>query len=361
MKQKSIIIYHNHICQIGGVETFLYNFCINLKDYYDITVLTINGDYKQLGRLRKLVKVEKYNSRTKYKCDIFLRNSVWGIVPDNIKAKRYIEMRHTDYVFLQNRGVLEDQYHEMPEIKEIVGCGEFVSKQSRKALGDNPTTILNILAPKIKTNKILKLISCTRIDSDKGWDEMVKLMDMLRAANIKFEWKIFTNNKLDVKCDYEEVHFYEQRFDIWDYLAEADYTVLLSKYEGLPYTVQESLQYGTPCIVSDIPGCTELIKDGVNGYVIPKDMKFDVKKLFKIPKLKEYDNKAKEKWIKYIGDPVYEQKEEMTTAKVRVTHEDGFRDIKLNRHVDYGEEYKVDLERASDLEQKKLCEIVEVW
>lgn len=90
-------------------------------------------------------------------------------------------------------------------------------------------------------------------------------------------------------------------------------------------------------------------------------MNFDVNKLLKIPKLKEYDNKAKEKWIDYLGEPIYIEKQEMKTAKVRVIHEDGFRDIVLNRHVDYGEEYKVDLERASDLEQKRLCEIVEVW
>lgn len=363
MNQKKIIIYHTHFHLIGGCETFVYNLCLNLWKYYDITVLMNTGDAKQLGRLRKIVNVERYDSKKEYVCDIFIRNSVWGIIPENIYSKenRYIEMRHTDYEFLQKTNRLDDQWHEMPEINEVVACGEFVGKQSRKVMHDKPTTILNILAPKIKTNKILRLISCTRIDADKGWENMVKLMDMLRAANIKYEWNIFTNNKLDAKCDYEEVHFYKQRFDIWDYLADADYTALLSRYEGLPYTVQESLQYGTPCIVSDIPGCTELIKDGVNGYVLPKDMNFDVTKLLNIPKLKEYDNKAKEKWMDYLGNPIYKNKKEKTMARVLVTHEDGFRDILLNRHVDYGEEYKVDLERASDLEQKRLCEIVEVW
>ena len=359
--QKKIIIYHTHFHEIGGCETAVYNFCINLWKYYDITVLMNTGNYKQVARLRKIVNVERYDGHKQYECDIFIRNSVWGIVPDNIHSKenRYIEMRHTDYEFLQKRGVVDDQYHEMPEINEIVACGEYVAEKSIQVMGDNPTTILNILAPKVKTNKILKLISCTRLDADKGWDEMVELMNKLRAAGIKYEWKIFTNNKLDVKCDYEEVHFYKQRFDIWDYLAESDYTVLLSKYEGMPYTVQESLQYGVPCIVTNIPGCTELIKDGVNGYIYDKD--FDVKKLLKIPKFKKYDNCSKEKWIKYLGNPEYKEKKEKTKAKVRVLVEDGFRDIKLNRHVDYGEEYKVDIERACDLEEKRLVEIMEVY
>lgn len=130
---------------------------------------------------------------------------------------------------------------------------------------------------------------------------------------------------------------------------------------GMPYTVQESLQYDTPCIVTDIPGCTELIKDGKNGYVVPLDMNFDVKKLLKIPKVKDYDNKAKEKWIDYLGKPDYKEKKEKTKARVRVIREYGFRDIKLNRHVDHNEEYTVDIERACDLEEKKLVEIEEVY
>jgi hypothetical protein len=39
----------------------------------------------------------------------------------------------------------------------------------------------------------------------------------------------------------------------------------------------------------------ELIQDGINGYVVPLDMKFDINKILKIPKCPEYDNHAKEK------------------------------------------------------------------
>ncbi len=102
---------------------------------------------------------------------------------------------------------------------------------SHEALGDNPTTIKNILLPRKKTNKILRLISCTRIDPEKGWNRMLRLMEMMKTANIKFEWNIFTNNPQ--KCDYEEVHFYKSRYDIWDYLANSHYTVLLSDSERI--------------------------------------------------------------------------------------------------------------------------------
>lgn len=352
MKQKTILIYHCHFCQIGGVETFLYNWCLNLKNYYDITVLYISGNREQINRLSKIVKMEIYNRDRQYECDIFIRNSVWGEVPRNIisKDKRYLEMRHANYRFLLEKGKLYDQYKKFEKTNEVIGCGEFVSKMSDEVLHDHPITIQNILAPKNKTQKILKLISCTRIDSEKGWNRMVRLMELLRIANIKFQWDIFTNSK--VKCDYEEVHLYHQRFDIWDYLANADYTVLLSDSEGLPYTVQESLQYKTPCIVTDIEGCTELIKDGINGYVVPLDMNFDVKKLLKIPKCPEYNNHALEKWLDYLGDGVYIEKEikkeEERKMKVKATAEYAKRNLKdtgLNRIPKEGEEFEVSGER----------------
>ena len=295
---KKIIFYQSNFCQIGGVETMAYNWCWWLRNYFDVTVLYCTGDSERLRKMAHLVKMEKYEEGKTYKCDIFIRNSVWGLIPENIQAKRMIEIRHANYKYLLEKGLLYQQYKDMG-IKEIVGCGEFVSKMSDEVLHDNPTTIKNILLPRRETNKVLKLISCTRLDPAKGWNRMLKMMDMMRKAGIKFEWNIFTNGT-SYKCNYEEVHFWKQRYDIWDYLVSADYTVLLSDSEGLPYTVQESLQYQVPCIVTDVGGCTELIKDGINGYVVPLNMEFDINKIKKIPKCPEYDNGALEKWLEYL-------------------------------------------------------------
>lgn len=301
MKKKTLGIYQSHMSEIGGVETFLYNFCWWIRNYFDVTVVYGSANAKQLERLRRIVKIENYNEKEKFEFDIVLRNSVWGEVCTKIYSRenRYIEMRHANYKYLIEEGLLYQQYHTWDRTNEIVGCGEFVSKMSDEVLHDKPTTIKNILLPRRKTNKVLKLISCTRLDPAKGWNRMLKMMDMMREAGIKFEWNIFTNSTY--RCDYEEVHFWKQRYDIWDYLANADYTVLLSDSEGLPYTVQESLQYQVPCIVTDVGGCTELIKDGVNGYVVPLDMNFDIDKIKNIPKCSEYENHALEGWLKYLG------------------------------------------------------------
>ena len=360
---KKIIFYQSYLCQYGGVETMCYNWCWWLRNYFDVTVLYCDGDEKRIKKMEKIVKMEKYDENKQYECDIFIRNSVWGKTVENIKADRKIEMRHADYKFLLNKGTLMKQYVDM-NIKEIVACGEHVAKMSHEVLGDNPTIIKNILLPKKETNKILHLISCTRIDQFKGWSRMLKLCEMLKKEHIKFEWNIFTNSKQ--QCVYEEVHFWKSRYDIWDYLAEADYTVLLSDSEGLPYTVQESLQYKVPCIVTDVGGCTELIKDGVNGYVVPLDMNFDVRKILNIPKCSEYDNNSLEDWLKYLGyngkidkeeiiKKSMEEKEIMMKVKVLMK----FTDMEENCERKVGEEFECEKDRAEYLAENKAVEILE--
>ena len=184
--QKTIGIYQSSICPIGGVETFLYNWCLNLKNYYDITVIYGNANDKQLARLNKIVKTVEYKSKNKFEFDIVIRNSVWGTVCDKIYSKdnRYLEMRHADYKYLLEKGRLYDQYHKWERTNEIIGCGEYVSKMSNEALNDNPKTIINILAPKKPIQKVLPLISCTRLDNEKGWNRMIKMADMMRKENI---------------------------------------------------------------------------------------------------------------------------------------------------------------------------------
>ena len=193
MKQKTIFIYHNYICQIGGVETFLYNFCLNLRNYYDITVLFASGDPQQIARLRPLVKLEPYLKSKTYECDIFIRNSVWGDVPTNIisKENRYLEMRHANYLYLLNKGELFQQYHKSDKTNEVIGCGYFVSEMSNYVLHDNPTTIQNILAPKQKTNKILKLITFARLDSDKRMEQNAEISTNVKKCKNKISMGYF--------------------------------------------------------------------------------------------------------------------------------------------------------------------------
>ncbi|MDN5844296.1 MAG: glycosyltransferase family 4 protein [Alcaligenaceae bacterium] len=53
------------------------------------------------------------------------------------------------------------------------------------------------------------------------------------------------------------------------WIAQASVFVLPSYREGVPLSTQEAMAMGRPVITTDVPGCRQTIKDGVNGYRVP--------------------------------------------------------------------------------------------
>jgi glycosyltransferase involved in cell wall biosynthesis len=52
------------------------------------------------------------------------------------------------------------------------------------------------------------------------------------------------------------------------YNSIADVFVLPSNYEGLPVVIIEALSHGKPVVASNVGGVSELVADGVNGYLV---------------------------------------------------------------------------------------------
>jgi len=57
--------------------------------------------------------------------------------------------------------------------------------------------------------------------------------------------------------------------DVRPWIMASDIFVFPSYREGFPNVVMQASLLGVPCIVSDINGCNEIVKHGVNGLIIP--------------------------------------------------------------------------------------------
>ncbi|WP_374288020.1 glycosyltransferase family 4 protein [Desulfovibrio desulfuricans] len=57
--------------------------------------------------------------------------------------------------------------------------------------------------------------------------------------------------------------------DVRPYVGAAHVLVLPSWREGTPTSIMEGMSMGRPAVVTDAPGCREVVRDGVNGYLVP--------------------------------------------------------------------------------------------
>ena len=65
------------------------------------------------------------------------------------------------------------------------------------------------------------------------------------------------------------VHLLGYRNDAERIVAAFDIYLLTSLYEGLPYSLVESLRAGVPIVATDVTGNNEVVRPGVNGYLFP--------------------------------------------------------------------------------------------
>jgi len=65
------------------------------------------------------------------------------------------------------------------------------------------------------------------------------------------------------------VHFLGWREDVPETLAAADVSVLTSLWEGLPYSVLESMAAGKPVVATSVNGSRELVVDSETGFLVP--------------------------------------------------------------------------------------------
>jgi glycosyltransferase involved in cell wall biosynthesis len=113
---------------------------------------------------------------------------------------------------------------------------------------------------------------------DKGVGEYVEAARRLRAryphARFRLLGPVGVDNPSAISRD--EVAAWEQEgvieylgeaHDVRPFIAAADCVVLPSYREGVPRTLMEASAMGRPIVATDVPGCREVVADGVNGLL----------------------------------------------------------------------------------------------
>ncbi len=334
-----ICIYSDKVNMVGGITTFIYNFCKAMHNYYDIVFLHDNVDEQKLSLIRTVARCIKTKPDITIACDVLMIQRLDDIFPQNVICKRSIQMIHC---------LRLSQY----KIRDNVTHKVIVSQAAKDSWGPEAADaiVINNMGES-EIRKSLLLVSATRIDAfDKGHqqEKMIQLANMLNANNIPFMWLVFGSKPMQKLP--KNMYNMTPIPNVGDIIAKADYLVQLSD-ESFSYTVLEALQRGTAVLVKDFAALKELgYIDRKMGYILPDDMKFDINQLLNVPKFNyKYDNdKVISKWRDLIGDLKPTPGFYDGDVKVRVKIKE-YTDLKLGKNMHKGDEFTVSRARADEL------------
>lgn len=74
----------------------------------------------------------------------------------------------------------------------------------------------------------------------------------------------------------ERVALLGERSDVYDVLRAMDILLICSDHEGIPMVMLEAMALGVPVVSRKVGGIPEVIRDGVNGILIPSDSPEDL-------------------------------------------------------------------------------------
>jgi len=139
-----------------------------------------------------------------------------------------------------------------------------------------PVESIKKKANDLNDEKLMHFVTVGRVDYQKGYDRLFDVLEELIARGYKFYWTIIgdgedyqalsqrvANGKL-----YPYVQMIGARPNPFPYVKRADVFALLSRYEGLPNTIYESMILGTPVIATNVGGVSTQIENNLNGWVI---------------------------------------------------------------------------------------------
>lgn len=129
-----------------------------------------------------------------------------------------------------------------------------------------------------KDGPIIAFVS--RMLWDKGIGELISAMRMLKNAGYKFQARFYGGMDQENPSSVSEkqlilweeeglIRWHRHTEDVRKAYAESHVAILPSYREGLPKSLLEAASIGRPIITTDVPGCREVVQDGVTGILVP--------------------------------------------------------------------------------------------
>lgn len=178
-----------------------------------------------------------------------------------------------------------------------------------------------------KKDKFFRFLLIARIIKDKGIYEYVKAAKILKEKYNNVEFLLVGAVGVDnpTAISREEVLNWQtqglikylgvkKKEEVRKEIAKADCVVLPSYREGMPRTLLEASSMAKPIITTNVPGCKDIVEDGINGFLCkvkdPKDLAEKMDKMLNLSQKEraEMGKKGREKVLREFDERIVIEK-----------------------------------------------------
>jgi GalNAc-alpha-(1->4)-GalNAc-alpha-(1->3)-diNAcBac-PP-undecaprenol alpha-1,4-N-acetyl-D-galactosaminyltransferase len=217
-----------------------------------------------------------------------------------------------------------------PKADSLILQTQGVKKIYEKKIKPNKITILpnpiSLELSQLRDDTIPKekiILTVGRLDKNKCQDDLIKAFNDIDAKGWKVQMigdgtkKEELLNLIESFNLSNKIEIISKVRDIDKYYNAASIFVFTSKTEGFPNALLEAMHYGLPCISTDCNfGPSDLIEDGVNGFLVPVNdqiiLKNKLSHLINSESLRsEFSLKSKQTTTIYKSDIVVEKWESL--------------------------------------------------
>lgn len=128
-----------------------------------------------------------------------------------------------------------------------------------------------------KVPQQFKIITAGRLTEQKNQAMLIEAMSLVHREYPEVKCEIYgegnlrewLQSQIEMQGLTEVMSLKGNVMNIHEQFANSSIFVLTSNFEGLSNALIEAMMVGLPCITTDYPGASELIRDGENGLIVP--------------------------------------------------------------------------------------------
>lgn len=271
------------VCSCGGVnEKRLQTMGIKHYTIPDIEKKDLKTFFSTLSQVKKIVKKEEmtiihvhHRMAAFYTVLIKMQNrclkffaTAHNTFTDKIGLTRF--SYKNAYIIACGKEVKSNlvNYYHLPEDKVVVIHNAIKSyKESIK-----PDSCLE----RLKKSGYIIVGNIGRLSKQKGMEYFIDSYDEVHASIDKVKYvivgqgedEVFLKQRVEKASNQDNIIFLGYRSDIQNIMAQMDYIVLSSLWEGFPLTPIEAFSVHKPVIGTAVDGTKEIIDNGKNGFLI---------------------------------------------------------------------------------------------